>query len=1031
MQMIRLFYRTLLFVIAALNTLQAQQIPHYNKETVYTENKGQWPKEVLYLCQSNGLDMWITQNGIVYNTFQDESAPGKAAKKTRERINKPMDYNEIKRKGHIIKLGFAQKNQQSVYSGQKPIDGITNYFIGNNPSQWTTNVRSYRSISGKNIGRNMDISYYIQDNKPRYDLILHPGSNPEEIQMNIEGAIAIQTAPDGTALVIRTTVGDLIQGNLFAYQMEDEQIKQVPCFFQVDKQGKVGFKVEKYDKSKPLIIDPLVYCTYYGGTGDDIGKDIAIDNNGDIYITGTTNNSSFPTSSGAYQTTVQGANDIFVVKMNSTATSRIYSTLIGGTGNDTPNSIAVDASGNAYITGNTASTNYPTTGGAFQTTNAGSFDVIVTKLNSTGTALSYSTYIGGTGSDNAFRIRLDNSGNAYIGGRTASTNYDVVGGGFQTTNGGSGDGFITKLNSTGTSLVFSTYIGGTGDDNVNDLVLDAAGNIYFTGLAGNATFDVISGSYDVSYNGAFLLGDAFVTKMNSTGTALTYSTFIGGSDDDIGVRIALDEATGTVYVAVSTYSGDFPTTASAFQTTNTGAGSSTDIAIVKLNSAGNALVYSTYLGGSDFDSPEDIAVNSSGQAIVVGSAGPGFDIAGSAHQSTFGGDFTDAFFTQLNATGTALVYSTYKGGSAGESLTGIALDAQEHAWCVGYTSSNNIGTSGGPYQSSIGGASDVFIIKEAIGISSSITLTAPDGGETYCAGNSATITWSSTGITNIKIELSTNGGSTWPTTIIASTSASAGSYAWNIPSAQAAGTTYKVRLSDASNATINDISTNNFTINTRAVFSFTFPSFILVPPNQTNRLNFVSISMTGGCTPSWVLKSINSSEPDASAFPTDVASDITGASYGSADLSFLLRAERIPGGPGRTYTITYTLTDNGAQRDTSFYILVPGNQGMAIGAATGTCATMVLNSAHVYTGSGSINFTANVNSAAQLKVRIFSNRGKDIRWIANGNYAIGSHSLTWNGKDRNGADVPNGSYFVQLQADCGNTAAIPIIIQRP
>ena len=328
----------------------------------------------------------------------------------------------------------------------------------------------------------------------------------------------------------------------------------------------------------------LVYSTYLGGGNYDYGWGIAIDGSGNAYVTGYTLSTNYPITAGAFLTTFGGNYDAFVTKLNSTGSGLVYSTYIGGGGSEYGRGIAIDGSWNAYVTGNTQSTDYPITAGAFQTTfSGGSWDVFVTKLNSTGSGLVYSTYLGGSDFERGEGIAVDVSGNAYVTGVTTSTNYDITAGAFQTTfGGGTYDAFVTKLNSTGNGLVYSTYLGGSDFERGEGIAVDVSGNAYLTGNTGSINYDITAGAFQTTFGGGSW--DAFVTKLNSTASALLYSTYLGGSSDDSGPGIAVD-GSGNAYVTGQTNSTDYPITAGAFQTTFGGGGS--DAFVSKLGICSN------------------------------------------------------------------------------------------------------------------------------------------------------------------------------------------------------------------------------------------------------------------------------------------------------------------------------------------------------------------------------------------------------------------------------------------------------------
>ncbi len=375
-----------------------------------------------------------------------------------------------------------------------------------------------------------------------------------------------------------------------------------------------------------------------------------------------------------------------------------YSTYLGGAGNDQADAVAVDGAGNAYLAGVTNSINFPT-GNPFQSSAAGGGDAFVAKLNAAGTALVYSTYLGGSGYDEAIGLALDGAGNAYVAGVTHSTNFPIANS-VQATNGGGDDAFVAKLNATGSVIVYSTYLGGAGDDRANAIAVDAAGNAYVAGLTGSANFPT-AGPLQQSRHGTT---DAFVAKLSPAGSALVYSTYLGGSGDETAYGIGVDGA-GNAYVTGFTGSTNFPT-AGPVQASN---GGGYDAFVAKLNAAGSALVYSTYLGGTGDDEAHAVAVDAAGNAYVTGfTASANFPTVGPNQATNGGGE--DAFVAKLNAAGSALVYSTYLGGSSDDEAYGVAVDGAGNAYVVGWTLSTNFPTFFAS-QSANGGGTDAFVAK--------------------------------------------------------------------------------------------------------------------------------------------------------------------------------------------------------------------------------------------------------------------------------------------------------------------------------
>jgi hypothetical protein len=519
--------------------------------------------------------------------------------------------------------------------------------------------------------------------------------------------------------VLRTAQGDIRQSKPVAYQEVNGVKQEVFAGYVPNGIGRVGFQLGDYDPARPLIIDPvLVYSSYLGGSGFDQGYAIAADELGNAYVTGRTAAIDFPTTAGAFQTNY-GGGDAFVAKLNPAGTALIYSTYLNGASG---NGIAVESDGSAYVTGDAYTTNFPTTVGAFQTVPTG-YDVFVTKLNPAGSALTYSARFGGNLDDFGRGIALDAGGNAYITGWTGCRSTPCT---FPTVNafqpeyaGGTNDAFVTKIDSSGSALIYSTYLGGGDVINATEdwgeaIAVDNAGSAYVTGYTFSPDFPVTSGAFDLSRAGL----DAFVTKFAPDGASVNYSTFLGGPGRELGMGIAVD-ASGNAYVAGITESFDnpftpvydgFPVTSGAFQTRG-----GFDAFVTKLNPKGSGLVYSTYLGGSlGVDRAWAIALDVTGSAYITGDTTSSNFPTASPIQARYGGGLSDAFVTKLNASGSALVYSTFLGGGLTDEGRGIAVNGSGDAFATGDTSSSDFPTAN-PVQRNNGGGlnnhDDAFVVK--------------------------------------------------------------------------------------------------------------------------------------------------------------------------------------------------------------------------------------------------------------------------------------------------------------------------------
>ena len=602
----------------------------------------------------------------------------------------------------VLRATLLGANAAAKLTGVERLVSKTNYFIGNDPRKWQTNVPNYAKVKYSSVYPGVDLVFYGKQNLLEYDFIVSPCADPQAISLAFDGVTEMRVDEYGD-LLLRTDAEEIRQSRPVAYQQNNNARRIIQASYVIKDKNQVAFQVANYDRSKPLVIDPtLAFSTYVGGSSVDQATSIAVDSAGNAYITGNTVSTDFPTTPGAFDTEkTNPADDVFVSKLNSTGTAIIYSTYFGGSNREAGNCIAVDNAGNAYVIGLTESADIPITPGAFRTTPVGSdeFDVFAFKLNATGTALGYSTFLGPVVGD---AIAVDSAGNAYLTG-SANGDYPTTPGAFQTVPGGSSDAFVTKLNSTGTALIYSTLLGGTGFDVGTKIAIDSAGNAYITGST-DGGFPVTPGAFQALPGGT---NDAFVAKLDSTGGVLVYSTLLGGSGTDRGSGIAIN-ASGNAYVAGVTDSTNFPVTPGAIQTVKA---VGQDAFVTELSPTGNALVYSTYLGGDGNDFGNDIALDTAGNASIAGLTGStDFPTTADAIQSKYGGN-NDGFVTRLNPTGTALVFSSYIGGANSDSARGIWVDSAGNIYLAGVTSSADFPITPGAFQTELHGFSDAFVTK--------------------------------------------------------------------------------------------------------------------------------------------------------------------------------------------------------------------------------------------------------------------------------------------------------------------------------
>jgi beta-propeller repeat-containing protein len=685
----------------------------------FEANRGQTRQDVCFLARGPGYSLYLTAGEAVLVLARPNPDAKRDLRSTPERLNTQARATPV-----VVRMSLVGAAPKPLVSGLEELPGKANYFIGNDPAKWRTNVPTYAKVHYQDVYPGIDLVYYGNQRQLEYDFVVAPGGDPERIALGFQGVERLEIDAEGE-LVLHAAGGALRQRKPVIYQETDGLRREIDGGYILKGANRVGFRVAAYDDSRPLVIDPvLFYSTYLGGSGFEVGNGIAVDPVGNAYVTGTTASVNFPTTAGAFDMTLdmtlEGNSEAFVTKLNPTGSALLYSTYLGGSSGEEGFGIAVDIAGNAYVTGETGSPDFPTTLGAFQTAPGfGGNDAFITKLNPTGTVLIYSSYLGGSNSDEGFGVVVDALGNAYVTGTTTSTNFPTSNAFQIAFAGGTRDAFVTKINPAGTGLVYSTYLGGSNSDEGFGIVVDALGNAYVTGTTTSTNFPT-SNAFQIAFAGG--TRDAFVTKINPAGTGPVYSTYLGGGGDDSGHSIAVD-ATGNAYLSGATGSINFPTTPGAFQMTFQGGDGSflppfgflppLDAFATKLNATGSALVYSTYLGGSSDEAGLGIAVDAGGNAYVTGLTDSTNFPTLNAIQSTFAGGDRDAFVTKINPMGTGLVYSTYLGGTGDDVGFGIALDGlpSPNAYVTGVTASVNFPTTPGAFQTSNAGSYDAFVAK--------------------------------------------------------------------------------------------------------------------------------------------------------------------------------------------------------------------------------------------------------------------------------------------------------------------------------
>ena len=673
---------------------------------IFEANAGQTDARVRFLAQGSGYRFFLTGTEAVWMLRSAEPATPPAAERSAPAASRPDT---------VLRMALLGANPEPQIVGAAPLATRVNYLTGPNPAAWHTGIPTFAQVRCAQVWPGIDLVYYGKQQQLECDFIVAPGVDPAVIRLGFTGAQSLSVDAVRGDLVLETAGGTVRWRPPVLYQEIDGVHQPVAGKYVRTGPTEAGFAVAAYDPGRPLIIDPVfAYATYLGGGSGPQGMGIAVDDAGQAYVAGETSAPDFPTTDGALQSVLRGGsadryggNDVYVAKLNAAGTGLVYSTYIGGTGDDWALAIALDSAGCAYVTGQTKSADFPLTPGAFQTVKGGSWDAFILKLNADGSALLYSTYLGGARDDLGFAIAVDTAGQAHVTGWTLSADFPTTPGAFQQTSGGSYEAFVTKLSAAGTPL-YSTYLGGSLADKGYSIALDPAGLAYVTGLTNSPNFPSTTGALRLVKTGVVTNTDTFVTKLDPAGFPV-YSAIFGGTKDDAGNGIKVD-AGGSAYIAGLTASVDFPTTPGAFQL----ARGKTDGFAAKLNPAGSALLYSTHLGGNGHDTAYGMAIDFTGAAYITGfTYSTNFPVVGAPLQPTYGGA-VDAFVIKLNPAGSPLNggYSTYLGGNAFDQGEAIAVDGAGRAYVAGVTASRNFPTTPGSFQPIFKGTTqDPFVVK--------------------------------------------------------------------------------------------------------------------------------------------------------------------------------------------------------------------------------------------------------------------------------------------------------------------------------
>ena len=668
---------------------------HRSLPVSFEANQGIADPEVRFFARGGGYTLFLTPAAAVFQLADRSPAA-------------------------TLRMRLSGANPAPRLEGLKLLESRSHYLVGNDPRRWSIGAPHYGRVRYRRVYPGIDLVFYGNGRRIEYDFVVGPGADPGRIRLQFDGIGSARV--DHGELVLGAAAGEFRQHRPRVYQETAGGRREIPTRYVVYEGGAVGFQVERYDASRPLVIDPeLSYSTLLGGSGTDRAWDVTADSAGNVYVVGETASTNFPSVS-ASQPRVGGGVDVFLAKLRPDGKTLVYATYLGGSGDERGYGIATDAAGNVYLTGETSSRNFPTTAGAFQTAyGGGDTDAFLTKLNPTGSALLYSTLLGGSGGDGGNGVVVDSSGHAYLGGYAGSANFPTTPGAFQTVFGGVEDAFVARLNPAASgppALVYSTFVGGNNGDSANAIALGPGGSPYLTGYTSSRNFPVTPGAYqrlNLSLTGT---DDVFVVKLKPDASGLDWSSYFGGEADETGAGIAVDAA-GNAYVAGVTDSRLLlPAAQNAAPFQRAFGGGASDAFVARFNPAASgpaALAWATYLGGAQGDDATRLAADPAGNCYVVGATeSSNFPILGGAVQAAFSGSQErddDAFLTKLSPAGVP-VYSTFLGSRGINKSLGVSLDAAGNAYFVGATSALNFPVTPGVVQPAFGGGDrDAFIAR--------------------------------------------------------------------------------------------------------------------------------------------------------------------------------------------------------------------------------------------------------------------------------------------------------------------------------
>ncbi|HTU41262.1 MAG TPA: choice-of-anchor D domain-containing protein [Candidatus Aquilonibacter sp.] len=714
----------------------AQGIKNFGRlPLTFEANRGQTSGQVKFLSRGKGYTAFLTAGGMVLNL---RTSRAEAASKSGNPLQ-PQQAASATLQFHLV---GANQNPKVIGENLQP--GRVNYFLGKDPSKWQTNLPTYGKVRYKNVYPGIDLVYYGNHQQLEYDFAVAPGSDPRQIQFEIKGTTDIALDDQGD-LVLNVNGSKLHFQSPVVYQESNGQRVRVAGGYAMKDSSHIGFQVANYDSNKTLVIDPVLeYATYLGGSGTDQPAGIAVDNSGNVYVSGYTDSANFPLATlGALPTSTY---HVFVAKLDSTGSNLVYADYIGGNSDDYGVALALDSANEVYVTGATQSSNFPVVNG-YQSQQPGPYTGFLSKLSADGSALIYSTYLGGNNYDQPAGIGIDSLGEAYVAGYTESQNFPVANAyqpaALANQAGMYGVyGFLTKFSADGSSLVFSTYLEGNSNveedgccwvppyNGISALAVDGSGNAYVAGATDTYNFPVTTGSYLTTNSTPQNDNVSFVSKFNSAG-GLDYSTyFYASSGYPVSVTAMAVDGTGSAYITGTAYSDPtFPVTSTSICDPGTQGFGCSFAFVTKFDPTGAKLLYSTFLGLNNQATPQSIALDENNDAYILSSSSSATFSEVNGIEAYDNDD--DVLLVEIDPSGSSQLFATYLGGSGDDEPAGVAVDSNNNIYVAGSTDSVDLPTTSGAFQSLLAGTGNAFIAK--IGAESAAAVSVNPGSLQFSA----------------------------------------------------------------------------------------------------------------------------------------------------------------------------------------------------------------------------------------------------------------------------------------------------------